>query len=211
MSNAESIDLSQIPVAENDEQDIENITQKFQGKKNSEEIILQPLCKDILDLLIEKKKFNDTIKKFFVDLVLHTKLTLEQCSNDVNFLPVNFKNNCANGEIDIAILLESSKSEYLFKFPILIGELKTKIDEDTDYIQMLNYQLSVQRPYCVTAGRSHLLGFLMDFRNAYIFDFEVGYWTDPYPVPSTNQFFFIYLLELTFILNFILLQVTTLK
>lgn len=86
--------------------------------------------------------------------------------------------------------MDSSESK-AFLFPILIGEFKHELDwkVDPDYLQLMNYHLTVQRPYSLIGDRAHLLGFVMDFDAAYIFDYEVGYWTDYSFVQSTTQIF----------------------
>ena len=106
-----------------------------------------------------------------------------------DFLPTNF--NGAGGVADsvIVVVLPNGK-----KFPILVGELKAKVNirgTKSDYVQLFNYMLTVQRPYRVSDTRSQLIGFFMDFDEAFIFHLKVGFWTDYYIVPSITQLLFI--------------------
>ena len=114
------------------------------------------------------------------------KLKYKSCKGD-EYLPTNFNSSSA-GEADAVVLvvLENRK-----KFPILVGELKAKVNirgTKSDYVQLFNYMLTVQRPYIVDDNRSHLIGFLMDFDEAFTYRLKVGFWTDCSIVPSIAQF-----------------------
>lgn len=172
---------------ENDKQEIDKA---IAGKKLPDEIVLQKLSEYLLNGLIADS-FKGSLKdKFSVNFESKGQLRYDEFENaESNYLPTNF-NNSSNGKADIAILLVDANTPEMFRFPIFIGELKTNINwgEDPDYLQLFNYQLTVQRPYKVDAagaGPAHLIGFLMDFEFAYVFEFAVGNWTDFEPVPST--------------------------
>ena len=110
------------------------------------------------------------------------------CKEDSNFLPTNFNNSRAgNSNADVAILIVLADGK---KFPILIGDLKAKVQsfaKTGDHLRLLNYMMTVQRPYKVDENGSYLIGFLMDYEEAYIFRFRVGFWTDYLVVPGTCE------------------------
>ena len=63
------------------------------------------------------------------------------------------------GQSDIAILVvvSSSTLNSTFKFPVLIGELRTQLNS-TDHLQLLNYMLTLVRPYNFKGDQPLLLG-----------------------------------------------------
>ena len=67
--------------------------------------------------------------------------------------------------------------------PVIIGELKSKLSNlQSAFDQLLIYQLSRQRPYCIKSDSSQLLGFLMDYTDGYIIELTFGLWTSKKPV-----------------------------
>ena len=109
------------------------------------------------------------------------QLSYDSCKGD-DFLPTNFNGACGVADAVILVVLPNGK-----KFPILVGDLKTKANirgTESHYLQLFNYMLTVQRPYRVSDTRSELIGFLMDFEQAFISRLKVGFWTDDDIVPS---------------------------
>ena len=102
-----------------------------------------------------------------------------------------FWSGSAAGKADAVILVVLPNGK---KFPILVGDLKAKVDikrKDSHYLQLFNYMLTVQRPYRMNNTRPELIGFLMDSDEAFIFRLPVGFWTDYFIVPSIAQFIFL--------------------
>ena len=122
--------------------------------------------------------------KFGMQYSYKSQLRYRSCQEG-HFLPTNFNNSAGNGKADVAILIGLPNNK---KFPILVGELKAKVHLSSDYFQLFNYMLTVQRPYSVKDNESHLIGFLMDYEEAFIFRLRVGFWTDPLIVPSTFEY-----------------------
>ena len=92
------------------------------------------------------------------------------------FLSRNFKFT-GRGKSDLVILLSHS-SCYC---PIVTGEAKTELLYENlhDYFyQLLVYQLALQRPCVLEKNSSMLLGFLIDYTDAYIIELTCGLWTD---------------------------------
>ena len=148
------------------------------------EIHLQTVANFVFSRLISESFRN---LKFGMQYSYIPKLRYLSCNKD-DFLPTNFNNSAGNGMADVAILIDLPNTK---KFPILVGELKTKLNFqglESDYLQLFNYMLTVQRPYSVNDNGSHLIGFLMDYEEAFIYHLRVRFWTDPYIVPSTVEF-----------------------
>ena len=133
------------------------------------------------------------------------------CKEDPNFLSTNYNNNSGGEQSGIAVLIVLPNGK---KFPILIGELKAKVHfqelsfdpkakpsdqnaKPSDYLQLFNYMLTLQRPYRVNDSESQLLGFLMDYEKAFLFRLRVGFWTDDFIVPSITEFLLFLLLTIS--------------
>ena len=167
------------------------ITRKSKNKlknKPATQEHLQTVVDFVVSHLVAESSINSVVPMKYE---YARQLSYNDCEGDV-FLPPNF-NNSSGGKAD-AVLLVVLPNQNKMKFPILVGELKTKVDirgTKSDYVHLFNYMLTVQRPYRVNETRSQLIGFLMDFDEAYIFRLTVGFWTDDYIVPSIAQFMFI--------------------
>jgi hypothetical protein len=162
-----------------------------QPKAPSGEGPLQTVADYLFPRVIEQS-FPTSLQNFHVNFQLWPQLSFDQCNGE-HFLPTNFNNSVRNGKADVGILLVSSDDSKPFQFPILLGELKCKIHfkernpvktELDDYLQLFNYMLTMQRPYRLKGG-SLLMGFLMDYEEAYVYYLRVGYWTDSLIVPGT--------------------------
>ena len=162
-------------------------------KQLASEKPLQSVANFVFPRLISESFRN---LKFGMQYSYRSQLRYRSCKED-DFLPTNFNNSAGNGMADVAILIDLPNTK---KFPILVGELKTKVyfqelspsrnpqGKKSDYLQLFNYMLTVQRPYSVKDNGSHLIGFLMDYEEAFIFHLRVWFWTDFYIVPSTVEF-----------------------
>ena len=95
----------------------------------------------------------------------------------VKNIPRNFP-FCGRGKADVVVLL----SDGALFCPVLIGELKKGSDLNSAFLQLLIYQLAIQRPCRLETDMSHLLGFIMDYEVAYIIDLKIGLWIDELPV-----------------------------
>ena len=145
--------------------------------------------------LIEES-FRDL--KFEMQYSYVSKLKYLDIKQDKNFLPTSFNSSAHNSEADDALLIVLPDGK---KFPILFGELKREVkfkefkisanppEPESDYLQLLNYMLTVQRPYSVNETKSQLVGFLMDCDEAFIFRLRVGFWTDYLMFPSNISFY----------------------
>ena len=111
-----------------------------------------------------------------------------------------FKTNIS-GRADIVFFLQIKKLTQEEILPVVIGELQsgegdhnltpeildsfpTSLKVKNTFNQLVLYQLASQRAYHVTTAphKSHLLGFLMDPMDFYIFDLAVGFWTADVPI-----------------------------
>ena len=152
---------------------------------------LQTVADFVFPLLVEE--FKDL--KFGMKYVYAPQLKYSDIKADRNFLSTNLNNNARYIKADVAILIVLPNGK---KFPILVGELKTKVyfkeltskDGLNDYLQLFNFMLTVQRPYRVNGNKSHVIRFLMDYEEAFIFRLPVGFWTNLYifPTPSLEEF-----------------------
>jgi hypothetical protein len=163
---------------------------KPQFKK--EKHILQEFVNMLLRNLLKKSFKTFSMEELSVHFEYRNQLSYKSCKKSKGFLPVNFNNSSHDGKANVGIILvESSSKEIVpFKFPILIGELKPniKFGESPDYLELFNFMLTVQRPYILDDSTSQLVGFLMDFEEAIVFNLQVGNWTDYSPVSSTFEF-----------------------
>ena len=141
----------------------------IKSSNKPDETPLQTVANFVFPRLISESFRN---LKFGMHYSYESKLRYRSCKED-DFLPTNFNNSAGNGEADVVIIIDLPNTK---KFPILVGELKTKVNiqgTESD-CKLFNYMLTVQRPYSVKDNGSHLIGFLMDYEEAFIFHLRVG-------------------------------------
>ena len=176
--------------SESTKNELESAIKSIGIAKNKEKD-LQTVTNFVFHHLLEES-FHEL--KFEMKYSFESQLNYRTYEEDPNFLPTNFNNSAWDSTADLAILIVLPNQK---KFPILIGELKANIrGTESDYVQLFNYMLTVQRPYRVNENGSHLIGFLMDFDEAFIFRLPVGFWTQYNIVPSIvllTQFLFFFL------------------
>ena len=66
--------------------------------------------------------------------------------------------------------------------PVVTGEVQKSSDLKEAFLQLLIYQLGIQRPFRLESDSSQLLGFIMDYGDSYIIELSIGLWTDKLPV-----------------------------
>ena len=118
----------------------------------------------------DKLKFEMQRFHLAVEKELDVKKLNEKC------LPRNFPLN-AMGSADVVIVL-SNGARFC---PVVTGKVQKSSDLNEAFLQLLIYQLAIQRPCRLESDSSRLLGFIMDYEDSYIIDLSIGLWTDELP------------------------------